>query len=151
MWEFCKIRQLAIDSLQSVEMDPAEKYLLARETGVDAWLIPSLRQFATREDPLSMADYERLGIECVLKLARLRECRTPGLGTIRHCQVPLRAHPVYNRGGGYAHGQAKCGGLESASYICTSCSARRPIEGKDTALDDSRIAEIFELAPLNDN
>jgi hypothetical protein len=151
MWEFCKIRQLAIDSLQSMEMDPAEKYLLARETGVDAWLISSLRQLATRDEALSTVDFERLGIECVLKLARLREFRTPGLGTTRYCQSPRRDQPVYGRGRGYMHVQARCGGLESAFYVCTSCSTRRPFDGEGTELDDSRIAEIFELTSLNEN
>jgi hypothetical protein len=165
MWDFSKIRQLAIDSLQSVVMDPAEKYLLARETDVDAWLLPSLRQLATREESLSMADFERLGIECVLKLARLRESRTPALGTTRVCQAPSRgnntpyivtapSYPAQNNGGttGFLFafgGNVKCGGVESACYVCGVCSAKQPIEGMGTGLDDSRIVELFELAPLN--
>lgn len=74
MWEFEFIRRIAIRELsKSDDLDPGRKYLLATTYHVDQWLIPALSALAARPSPLSSADVDLLGLECVLKLAQTRE------------------------------------------------------------------------------
>lgn len=54
-------------------MNPAQKYLSALGTRVEQWVIPALTGLSTRKEFFSTADVDRLGLDYVLRLARIRE------------------------------------------------------------------------------
>jgi hypothetical protein len=94
MWAFDSIRKLAIVELSQFALDPINKYLVAREYAVTEWLVPTLNEMAQRAKPMTVEDAERLGLECVLKVAEVRESLVPrvyGRGSA-HLGVAQRGH-----------------------------------------------------------
>jgi len=73
MWAFDKIRRIAIHEMSQFKVDPVEKYLLGKQYDVAEWLVPALNELAQREKPMGINDVERLGLDCVLKVAEVRE------------------------------------------------------------------------------
>jgi hypothetical protein len=78
MWQISSLRLAAIARLTrllTAETDAAEKLDLGDRYDVPQWSISALTAFVNREDGLTMADMEKLGIERLLKIARLRETK----------------------------------------------------------------------------
>ena len=78
MWEFKHIREIAIRRLTTFKIDATEKIRLAMVYRVRGWLLPALNELARRDKPMAKQDVDRLGVECVLKIASIRE-RYPSL------------------------------------------------------------------------
>ena len=133
MWNFEAIRELAIDKLEKIPMDPAQKYLIALETRVEQWVVPSLTSLATRKEPLSMADVDRLGLDCVLRLARIREERAPKAPAVPKC---TSTYYECNNGD------------YGMQYTCSNCGNSYP-PGAPTEMPDyvltQAICTVFEL------
>lgn len=76
MWQFAKIRELAIDKLQSLA-DPATKLLLYKDPKNELdpvqWLLPAVRIFAGRDDGLTIEEGHQLGMAHTLQVCRVRE------------------------------------------------------------------------------
>jgi len=73
MWAFDKIRKIAIEKMSTLSMDPIDKYVLAKKYAVTEWLVPTLNELAQRQKPIGKEDVERLGLDCALKVAEVRE------------------------------------------------------------------------------
>lgn len=74
LWEFVTVRELAIARLAPLLMaDPIKQVQLAYKYAVTAWLLPGLHALARRNESLGRKDVEALGLDCVLKLAAVRE------------------------------------------------------------------------------
>lgn len=76
MWQFAKIRELAIDKLQSLA-DPTTKLLLYKDPKNELdpvqWLLPAVRIFAGRDDGLTVEEGHQLGMADTLQVCRVRE------------------------------------------------------------------------------
>jgi hypothetical protein len=67
-----EIRKLAIKQL-SIIASPVDRIMLAREHGVDRWLIPAFKELCTtRSRPLSDVEGRKLGVEGLIKLANMK-------------------------------------------------------------------------------
>ncbi|KDQ63981.1 hypothetical protein JAAARDRAFT_27659 [Jaapia argillacea MUCL 33604] len=107
IWEFDTIKGLAIQALDKFDLDPVDKTVLARDYDIPGWLLLTFNAIAQRGRGLDMSDLERLGIDWVLRLARVREsvheqpcitCR-PGqgiFGTVTQAPAPSRCRPRYD-------------------------------------------------------
>lgn len=73
MWDFEAARCFAIQRLSMLELDPVDRIVLAQTHRVVEWLVPALVQLAQREEPLGASDVKKLGVDMVLKMARVRE------------------------------------------------------------------------------
>ena len=97
MWQFQGIRERAIKALESLtlSMDPVDKIVMARKFDVSPWLVSSLLALVQREKPLNLSEGNRLGLECALKVAEIREY---GAVAYPACQYCLYDGPHYNCG-----------------------------------------------------
>lgn len=78
MWSFETIRTTALDRLSTLlQDDPARRVVVANNYNVDGWLLPALNALAQRTEPLGVDDVVILGLDCVLRLARVREMYVP--------------------------------------------------------------------------
>lgn len=156
MWEMEAIRALAIEKIDKKPLDPVQKYLAAVEMKVDQWIVPALLEIAQRPEPLSMHDYEVLGIDCVLRLARVRESvpfRLSAGGAIsgavqRQCLVN---HP---RGLAQPRVMHLFGTQLCQVYKCQGCDHeescfdnRRDVNNAQVRDSESIIRSVFELSP----
>jgi hypothetical protein len=73
MWGFDDIRDLAIQCMSLLSIDPIERAALANEYSIDQWLLPALNELAQREEPISIEEARRLGWERALQIAAVRE------------------------------------------------------------------------------
>ena len=73
---FCdKIRARSIRELEAIQsrVDPIERIVLAVRHNVPQWLSGAYQELCQRQDSLSEAEGERLGLSTVIKLMRARE------------------------------------------------------------------------------
>jgi len=73
MWSFEDLRDLAIQAMTDLPIDPIERAALADEFNVEEWLLPALNELAQREEPISVEEARRLGWERALQIAAVRE------------------------------------------------------------------------------
>lgn len=74
MWDFRETRKLAIRELSKKGMmDLTMKVMLAREYKVSNWLIEGYEALIKREETISDAEAEQLGLLTVVRLFRIRE------------------------------------------------------------------------------
>ena len=69
-------------------LDLVDKVVIAQKFDISAWLVPTLNAMVQREQMINMSDANRLGMDWVLKLAKVREtvaARTPQLRTCTNC------------------------------------------------------------------
>lgn len=71
-WEMKAIREVAIDTLTPMAMDPVTKIQLARENGIPGWILPALDDLASGGRGIGSQDVTRLGLDCALRVAELR-------------------------------------------------------------------------------
>ncbi|EIW78695.1 hypothetical protein CONPUDRAFT_108685 [Coniophora puteana RWD-64-598 SS2] len=73
-WEMRTLHQSAINSASKMSgVDPVQKLSIAMAYHIEEWLRPALNGIACRKETLSPRDVEILGVDMVLKLARVRE------------------------------------------------------------------------------
>ena len=76
MWQFPKVKDLAVRKMDRLVIPPVDKAVMAREYEVDptlGWLEQAYAALGAREDPITKAEGLRLGLDVVLQLAELRE------------------------------------------------------------------------------
>lgn len=74
MWSFTRVQEFAIQQMEPmVAMRPLDKVALAQDYGITEWLVSGLLQLARREEPIGLADVQKLGLDTALKLADIRE------------------------------------------------------------------------------
>jgi hypothetical protein len=73
MWSFENLRDLAIDNMSELSIDPVERAALANEFHIDKWLLPALNELAQREEAIGIEEARRLGWETALQIAAVRE------------------------------------------------------------------------------
>jgi hypothetical protein len=66
-------RDDAITALSELVVDPAEKIVISDRYRITAWTEPALVQLVDRDQPLSVADIERIGISRAANVAARRE------------------------------------------------------------------------------
>ncbi len=75
---FSKIREIVIDQIDKLDhdhtlIDPVQKVELSIKFDVPNWLVPAYTAICVREEPLTVGEAERMGIETAIKLASARE------------------------------------------------------------------------------
>ena len=76
MWQFPKVKDLAVRKMDGLVIPPVDKAVMSREYEVDptlGWLEQAYAALGAREDPITKAEGLRLGLDVVLQLAELRE------------------------------------------------------------------------------
>ena len=142
MWQFQKIRVTAIKNMENMSMDWVDKVILAQRFDVSTWLVPTLNALAQREEIINLSEANRLGMDWVLKLAKVRErgvSSTPQYRTCTNCAYT---------------GAPRCNSCSSTTANrCGSCSTQLPnssaqnVPGAGTKSDYSKdIREVFGLA-----
>lgn len=80
-WEFIDIRALAIRSIQSLDISPVDRIVLARDFDItDRWTLQAYTALCDRSDPLSYHEASRLGLETSVRIAQMREQLRSGTG-----------------------------------------------------------------------
>ena len=96
-------------------LDLVDKVVIAQKFDISAWLVPTLNALVQREQMINMSDANRLGMDWVLKLAKVREtvaARTPQLRACTNC---------------HHTGPPRCNSCSSvAANRCGSCSTYLP-------------------------
>ncbi|KAG9015659.1 hypothetical protein FRB90_004579 [Tulasnella sp. 427] len=72
-WGFKNIRSYAIQTLDSITVDPLESITIAERCEVPKWLRPAYLKLCLREGPVTAEEGERLGIKHYAALVRVRE------------------------------------------------------------------------------
>jgi hypothetical protein len=78
MWEFDRIRKIAIDQMSDLPMGVVEKIVIARDYHVTKWFLPSLVEYARLERPVSAEDVDHLGLEYLLKIVQTQQSTITG-------------------------------------------------------------------------
>ncbi|TFK74693.1 hypothetical protein BDN72DRAFT_893031 [Pluteus cervinus] len=73
VYQFQRVRALAVSYLDGLLEDPIGRIRLGRVFSIDTWQLSGLDNLVCREEPLSLAGADYLGMETVLRLANLRE------------------------------------------------------------------------------
>lgn len=76
MWQFLKVKALATRKLDELDIEPVDKAVMAYRHEVDpafGWLEQAYTAIGEREESISRAEAERLGLDVVVHLAGLRE------------------------------------------------------------------------------
>ncbi|PIL33811.1 hypothetical protein GSI_04436 [Ganoderma sinense ZZ0214-1] len=73
-WDFTDIRTLAIREIQSLDISPIDKVVLAQEFDIGGhWLLGAYIALCERAEPLLISEGTRLGLETAMRVAQLRE------------------------------------------------------------------------------
>ncbi|KAL5532891.1 hypothetical protein ACEPAF_4665 [Sanghuangporus sanghuang] len=75
MWCCDRLFALAISKLDMLIADPVAKIVLAKTFGIKDWLLPAYFELATRKESFTLEEANKLGIECLVRLAEVRESR----------------------------------------------------------------------------
>ncbi|EEB91828.1 hypothetical protein MPER_09749 [Moniliophthora perniciosa FA553] len=73
MWDFQKIRRIAIEKLQKLHMTPFEKVMLGREFTVNDWQWDGYVDLITRPSVLTMEEASKIGYADSIQLFQIRE------------------------------------------------------------------------------
>ncbi|KAG2142960.1 hypothetical protein DEU56DRAFT_733487 [Suillus clintonianus] len=73
-WQFLEMRELAIEQLQNLEIDPVEKIAIFNKYEIDkSLLLPEYMHLCTREGQMSIEEGEKVGLLTVLGIHQARE------------------------------------------------------------------------------
>lgn len=72
-WLFDDIRTLAINELAKFDIEPVQKVVIATQCDIPDWLHTSYMALCDRQNPLTVEEARRLGVDVVAKLAAARE------------------------------------------------------------------------------
>ncbi|KDQ55084.1 hypothetical protein JAAARDRAFT_37607 [Jaapia argillacea MUCL 33604] len=72
MYDFSRIRQLAIEEMPKCKADPVQVILAASEFSLDDWILPAYYQLARRPQSLSASDAQLLGWDTAVGIAHVR-------------------------------------------------------------------------------
>jgi hypothetical protein len=73
-WQFLEMKKLAIEQLQSLNIDPVEKIAIYNQYEIDkSLLLPEYKHLCTREGQMSIEEGEKVGLLTVLAIHQARE------------------------------------------------------------------------------
>ena len=74
-YECGRARQRAIKEINNIDppVNNAEKIAMAKKFGVEEWLLPACVALVERQDPLTYAEAEKLGLDVTVLLSEARE------------------------------------------------------------------------------
>ena len=75
MWGFDDVRNFAIKTMAKLDIELVEKARLASKYEVNEWYEDAYFDIAKRPKPLSLEEAQKLGLEFVTRLARVREMK----------------------------------------------------------------------------
>ncbi|KAI5993885.1 hypothetical protein EDD15DRAFT_2366965 [Pisolithus albus] len=98
-WNFESLRQASIDALMESGIGAADRVVLSQQFHIKNWLLPALNELARRQEPISLEEAKRMGIDITVQLASVRErvtmhtyshhhnlavgsCRSPSMGKL---------------------------------------------------------------------
>ncbi|KAJ4487038.1 hypothetical protein C8J55DRAFT_487231 [Lentinula edodes] len=70
-WEFSSIRNLAIKQLSSIGSS-ADLVMLGHQYGVSQWLLPEYMELCVRDEPLTLEEGRKLGVDMVVTINQIR-------------------------------------------------------------------------------
>lgn len=73
MWEFQDIRKQAIEVLSTRGIGLATKAAIAAQYGIPRWLLEAYEGLLQRQEGISVAEAQELGLENAIKLYQIRE------------------------------------------------------------------------------
>lgn len=71
LWEFASVRKHAIRLLRAEQ--PVDRIVLAKKYDIRGWMEDALYALIHREEPLSLEDFNALGLDFSIHIVRLRE------------------------------------------------------------------------------
>ncbi|KAG0696446.1 hypothetical protein DFH29DRAFT_984617 [Suillus ampliporus] len=90
-WQFLRMKELVIDRLQNLEMDPVEKIAVYNKYELDkALLLREYKHLCTREGQMSIEEGEKVGLPTVLGIHQARE-RAMKSAAAKECRSPTAA------------------------------------------------------------
>ncbi|KAF8596262.1 hypothetical protein BDV93DRAFT_419116, partial [Ceratobasidium sp. AG-I] len=72
-YDYPALRAFSIDKLEKASLSAVERIRLAREFDIPSWEEPAYVELCERDEPLTMAEAEVLGLEAVLNVGIVRE------------------------------------------------------------------------------
>ncbi|KAI6004922.1 hypothetical protein EDD15DRAFT_1025469 [Pisolithus albus] len=98
-WNFESLRQASIDALMESGIGAVDRVVLSQQYHIKGWLLPALNELARRQEPISLEEAKRMGIDITVQLASVRErvtmhtyshhhnlavgsCRSPSMGKL---------------------------------------------------------------------
>lgn len=73
-WQFLEMKKLAVERLQSLEIDPIDKIVIYNKYEIDrSLLLPEYKHLCTREGQMSIEEGEKVGLLTVLAIHQARE------------------------------------------------------------------------------
>ena len=70
MWDFPRIRQMAIEQIGVRTEDPIERIILAERYEIPGWEISGMNELCRREQALTLEEGERLGLRRAMTIMR---------------------------------------------------------------------------------
>ncbi|KAG1728897.1 hypothetical protein EDB19DRAFT_135768 [Suillus lakei] len=90
-WQFLEMKELAVDQLQNLKMDPVEKIAIYNKYEIDkSLLLPEYKHLCTREGQMSIEEGEKVGLLTVLAIHQARE-RAMKSAAAKECRSPIPA------------------------------------------------------------
>ncbi|KAG2096702.1 uncharacterized protein F5147DRAFT_716086 [Suillus discolor] len=90
-WQFLEMRELAIDQLQNLKIDPVEKIAIYNKYEIDrSLLLPEYKHLCTRQGQMSIEEGEKVGLFTVLAIHQARE-RAMNSAVAKECRSPTLA------------------------------------------------------------
>lgn len=71
-WDFSSVRSLAVAKLSNLLVTSADRVGVGKQFDVQGWLGPAYMDLCIREQPLSLQEGQKLGIDDVIEIYRLR-------------------------------------------------------------------------------
>ncbi|KAG1727468.1 uncharacterized protein EDB91DRAFT_1061124 [Suillus paluster] len=90
-WKFLRMKELAVDQLQNLEMDPVEKIAIYNKYELDnSLLLREYKHLCTREGRMSIEEGEKVGLPTILGIHQARE-RALMSAVAQGCRSPTSA------------------------------------------------------------
>ncbi|KAG8963762.1 hypothetical protein FRC03_002587 [Tulasnella sp. 419] len=84
MWDFAKLRDLAIEAIEKLDFGPMDMIMLSRKCNVQQWLTSAYVALCTRAEPITLDEARVLGLDFAFQLIAIRET-TRYLTRCRNC------------------------------------------------------------------
>jgi hypothetical protein len=137
MWQMPRLRDESISHLRHLfsDNDAAEKLVLSETYDIPKWTFEALRSLVDRTKPMDIVDYQKLGIDRILKIAALREGRV-------NSNHFIRASGCHCSEGEEDHWGIFCA---ESKYRCPICDAHWQPAIPQESLTEEEIKAIFGL------
>lgn len=134
-WQLAAIRELAIEKMTVMPMDPTTKIVLSQEFSVTQWFKPACEQLVARPAILTMSEAHKIGLEAAVQVFHMREltrsCSRSAIpSSPNNCEgqlpamqeesstvrdAPTESLALASRGGEHAHGKAGEGKISAVA------------------------------------